>query len=555
MEIKNNYGTDCVGLFLNKRISQKTNFALVENQTLNPLDQEGDSWPELPGSHNSKSPIGSIRKFSHVVKHEAKEIKLQTRNRGWEQVNVSQMTHHGQPVNQSASVDYRETVSHLQGKDVSEQIEISCEKEKPLSRNKSLKKQKKLEKRNAKEEEARRNMVAPKDQRVRVVNQKVLEALLGNSVSFVNRHNVFPTLNETEFPTVEEAKKHRVKISDTAINEPSGASSVSTSRRKRKEPIHIDLVSLIKVDKLLKGFIPEKRNLALHKPQRPNFDPGRVQKRDIGSVHYSGNQLDASNPQRKRGKVKERPKKKKLSNLKIAILEGRALRKRLKAVTEYVDISKVDIDRVICLPVHSRKFREYCNNSLTPRLNEAVKMLLKDVVKFQDRQHQRDPIKAFAKRRYVSGFREVNKQLQLKKVKLVVIAPDLEVAKNKGVGFAGSLGGIDETVAELKAAAEQLEVVCLFALCRRQLGYITFKKVGISCIGICNYEGSENNYQEVLAALAEARASYQSKTSSKSEETSDVTGQVIASLLSKLTVNESPFLSAIERSSTSEEEH
>ena len=66
-------------------------------------------------------------------------------------------------------------------------------------------------------------------------------------------------------------------------------------------------------------------------------------------------------------------------------------------------------------------------------LDSTVKLLLKDVVKFQDRLYHRDPVKAFARRRYVVGFREVMKYLHLKKLKLMVIAPDLEVAKQKGV--------------------------------------------------------------------------------------------------------------------------
>jgi selenocysteine insertion sequence-binding protein 2 len=60
-------------------------------------------------------------------------------------------------------------------------------------------------------------------------------------------------------------------------------------------------------------------------------------------------------------------------------------------------------------------------------------LLIEDIVKFQDRQYHRDPVKAFARRRYVLGFREVMKYLLLKKLKLIIIAPDLEVSKLKGV--------------------------------------------------------------------------------------------------------------------------
>jgi hypothetical protein len=52
-------------------------------------------------------------------------------------------------------------------------------------------------------------------------------------------------------------------------------------------------------------------------------------------------------------------------------------------------------------------------------------------------------------------------------------------------------GGIDDIVAQLKQESAAQGLPCLFALSRRQLGYLTFKKVGVSCIGICSYEGSE----------------------------------------------------------------
>lgn len=58
-----------------------------------------------------------------------------------------------------------------------------------------------------------------------------------------------------------------------------------------------------------------------------------VQKRG-NAVRYSGNQLDASNPERKRGKKSEVPKKKKISVLKSAVLEERALRRNLRTSRE-----------------------------------------------------------------------------------------------------------------------------------------------------------------------------------------------------------------------------
>jgi hypothetical protein len=79
----------------------------------------------------------------------------------------------------------------------------------------------------------------------------------------------------------------------------------------------------------------------------------QTQKRD-DLICYSGNQLDASNPERKRGKKREVPKKKKKSALKSTILEERALRRRqaLQEQSESVDVQKeggVTVDSSTCI--------------------------------------------------------------------------------------------------------------------------------------------------------------------------------------------------------------
>ena len=65
-------------------------------------------------------------------------------------------------------------------------------------------------------------------------------------------------------------------------------------------------------------------------------------------------------------------------------------------------------------------------------MDDVCKTLLQDVVRFQDRQYNKDPVKAKARRRYIVGLREVKKFLVVKKVRLVVIAPDLENVEGKG---------------------------------------------------------------------------------------------------------------------------
>lgn len=65
-------------------------------------------------------------------------------------------------------------------------------------------------------------------------------------------------------------------------------------------------------------------------------------------------------------------------------------------------------------------------------VDECVSSLLKELVRFQDRLYQKDPMKARMKRRLVMGLREVLKHLKLRKVKCVIISPNCERIQSKG---------------------------------------------------------------------------------------------------------------------------
>lgn len=65
-------------------------------------------------------------------------------------------------------------------------------------------------------------------------------------------------------------------------------------------------------------------------------------------------------------------------------------------------------------------------------INECVVALLSELVRFQDRLHARDPVKARQRRRLVCGLKEVTKHLKLKRLKLVIMSPDVERIESKG---------------------------------------------------------------------------------------------------------------------------
>ena len=150
------------------------------------------------------------------------------------------------------------------------------------------KKAMKEEKKRLREEEIRRRLLAPKGQTVRLVSRKMVEELLNSdpkNVPFSAYQAAAPTMNEKEFPTVEESRKQRMRLNEehscgvqhvdgqeripscaTQVNvkhvgsggdciKLSGADeevvgapySVFVRNRKRKDPVQINLVNLIKV--------------------------------------------------------------------------------------------------------------------------------------------------------------------------------------------------------------------------------------------------------------------------------------------------------------------
>lgn len=69
----------------------------------------------------------------------------------------------------------------------------------------------------------------------------------------------------------------------------------------------------------------------------------------------------------------------------------------------------------------------------TDELCSLTEALLRDLFRFQDRAYHKNQIKARAARRYVVGFKETQRQLNVDKVKLLIIAPDLEKADDIGM--------------------------------------------------------------------------------------------------------------------------
>jgi len=164
---------------------------------------------------------------------------------------------------------------------------------------------------------------------------------------------------------------------------------------------------------------------------------------------------------------------------------------------------EMSVEEKALTALHSRKFRSYCSHILSAELDSSISLLMTDLVRFQDKQHAKDPVKAKARRRYVVGLREVAKFIKVKKVCCVILAPDIERVETEG--------GLDDAVTRLVQDAKNQEVSTVFGLNRRKLGKLCLKKVPVSCIGIMNYQGSDENYKTIQSLVAGLTEEYQAK--------------------------------------------
>lgn len=78
-------------------------------------------------------------------------------------------------------------------------------------------------------------------------------------------------------------------------------------------------------------------------------------------------------------------------------------------------------------------YNRYCNQVLSKEIDECVTLLLQELVSFQERIYQKDPMRAKARRRLVMGLREVTKHMKLNKIKCVIISPNCEKIQSKGI--------------------------------------------------------------------------------------------------------------------------
>ncbi|KAM6391456.1 selenocysteine insertion sequence-binding protein 2 isoform 1-T1 [Rhynochetos jubatus] len=284
------------------------------------------------------------------------------------------------------------------------------------------------------------------------------------------------------------------------------------------------------------------------------------------------NPLDSSAPLVKKGKQREVPKAKRPTPLKKIILKEREQRKQqhlleqtavpkdegsvCQSAENTTDRETLQKDSQAAVPVtqvaeglventgikkstegsinskqltsnlqkiHSRNFRDYCSQVLSKEVDSCVADLLKELVRFQDRLYQKDPVKAKIKRRLVMGLREVLKHLKLKKLKCVIISPNCEKIQSKG--------GLDETLHNIIDCACEQNIPFVFALNRKALGRCVNKAVPVSVVGIFSYDGAQDHFHRMVQLTTDARKAYRDMVAALEKKAERQLGETQPSIL------------------------
>ncbi|XP_068829994.1 selenocysteine insertion sequence-binding protein 2 isoform X2 [Capricornis sumatraensis] len=370
-----------------------------------------------------------------------------------------------------------------------------------------------------------------------------------------------------EFPNLAVASERRDRVESPKFqSKQQPQNNFKSSRKKSQIPVQLDLGGMLTALEK-KQHSPNAKQSS--KPVVFSVGAVPVLSKDsmsgkkghrLAQVKTPHNPLDSTSPMTKKGKQREVPKAKKPTPLKKIILKERQERKQQRLQENALspafpsdDVQDVQDEEsggddqllrppdvlgemkesVSCVPVaeskseeqlgaepqketeacpkiHSRRFRDYCSQMLSKEVDACVTDLLKELVRFQDRMYQKDPVKAKAKRRLVLGLREVLKHLKLRKLKCIIISPNCEKIQSKG--------GLDDTLHTIIDYACDQNIPFVFALNRKALGRSLNKAVPVSVVGIFSYDGAQDQFHKMVELTMAARQAYRTMLENARQE-------------------------------------
>ncbi|GAB5579633.1 selenocysteine insertion sequence-binding protein 2 isoform X8 [Prionailurus iriomotensis] len=373
-----------------------------------------------------------------------------------------------------------------------------------------------------------------------------------------------PRIEDAEdFPSLAAASERRDRGASPRLqSRQQPQNTFKNSGKKSQVPVQLDLGGML-------AALEKKQHTqsarASSKPVVFSADPASGKKGHFSQVKTPHNPLDSSAPLMKKGKQREVPKAKKPTSLKKIILKERQERKQQRLQENAVSPapasdaaldgesggdealeqaepsegteesaaptptgqrkseepprteSQKEADGLCPVPdgagcprIHSRRFRDYCSQMLSKEVDACVTDLLRELVRFQDRMYQKDPVKAKTKRRLVLGLREVLKHLKLRKLKCIIISPNCEKIQSKG--------GLDDTLHTIIGYACEQNIPFVFALNRKALGRSLNKAVPVSVVGIFSYDGAQDQFHRMVELTMAARQAYKTMLENARQE-------------------------------------
>lgn len=178
-----------------------------------------------------------------------------------------------------------------------------------------------------------------------------------------------------------------------------------------------------------------------------------------------------------------RKKDAKLSDLKQAILHSReVIAPELATV-----VSDVDAAREKCFP-------SYMDYSASVQLDDLAFSTLKELARLQAKGKDQPLEKQYKYKKYIVGFREVERAIRRAEVKGVVVATNLEVVDQ-----------LECMVDKLYEECKKMDIPLVFALNRRKIGKALSKSMKQSLVGIISLDGVHQDWKRMLSLTESLR--------------------------------------------------
>jgi ribosomal protein L7Ae-like RNA K-turn-binding protein len=190
-----------------------------------------------------------------------------------------------------------------------------------------------------------------------------------------------------------------------------------------------------------------------------------------------------------------RKKTSKLSSLKSAIIDGRSREesneKRANGEVRDSDIVPSEAE----YKADNERESAYVDHPVSEELDGLTFGVLKELSRLQAKGKDQPVAKQYKYKKFVAGFREVERALKRKDLKGIIVSTNLELVPE-----------MEECLQALRDEAAVQEVPLFFSLNRRKMGKALGKSMKQSLVGIWSLEGVHQPWKQVLNLVDSLRS-------------------------------------------------